>query len=734
MVQLTISPIATEGSINVESWLQQISEKYSLKNIEFLRQAAPLVRVVGTEHAAPNGESCLQQGLTMAEILAELNVDTDTLAAAMLYSSVCYAGLSLEDVTEHLNEKIAKLIKGTQQMEAINILRVENYHSHDPATIDNIRKMLLAMVDDANVVLIKLAERLCLLRNVAIFNDAKKKQMAKETMDIYAPLANRLGIGQIKWQLEDLSFRYLEPQEYKKISTLLNQRRIDREQHVQHMVGELTTLLQEADIHNFNITGRAKHIYSIYRKMNRKKVAIEEIYDISAVRIFVTNINDCYAVLSSVHTRWPHVPKEFDDYIATPKPNGYRSIHTAVIGPENKPVEIQIRTHEMHEAAELGVAAHWIYKEGRRKPSSYEEKISWLRQVMDWQKEIATTQAAKKELQTELFDDRVYVFTPTGDVLDLPKGATPLDFAYQLHSELGHRCRGAKVNKHIVPLTYSLNTGEQVDILTIKHGQPSRDWLNPSLGYLKTPRAKAKVLQWFKRQDYDKNLAEGKLLLEKEQRRLNLKNFDFENVAHKLNYKNSNDCLAAIGRGDLGIQGVVNLIQSQFEPPAAPIEIKPDISKSKISQHLTDIDIHGVGNLLTHIARCCKPVPGDAIVGYVTIGRGVSIHRQDCSNVLHYRNANQERLLDVNWGQQTQKNYAVDLDINAYDRQGLLRDITAFIASENIAVLSINTFTNQEKSTAHIHITIEISDLAYLGKILAHLQQIPNVFEVKRAN
>ncbi len=730
MVQLTISSIEfNQGPINIESWLQQLVAKYPLENLALLRQAATLAQVAGEEAAAPNGESCLHQGLAMAEILAHLEADEETLAAAIVYSSVCFADLSLEDVIEHLSPKIAKLVKGTQQMQAINILRGENYHSHDPATIDNIRKMLLAMVDDVSVVLIKLAERLCILRNVAIFSENKKRQVAQETMDIYAPLANRLGIGQIKWQLEDLSFRYLNPTEYKNISSGLKEKRIEREHYIKQIIAELKQLLTQADVHDYKISGRAKHIYSIYRKMQRKRVPLSEIYDASAVRILVPSIADCYTALSNVHTNWRHISKEFDDYVATPKPNGYRSIHTAVVGPEGKNIEIQIRTYEMHEESELGVAAHWMYKEGRRKISSYEEKIAWLRQVMDWQKEVAKSDAAKQEIQTELFDDRVYIFTPNGDVLDLPKGATPLDFAYQVHSELGHRTRGAKINGHIIPLTYELKTGEQVEILTIKHGHPSRDWLNPHLGYLKTSRAKAKVLQWFKKQDFDKNFAEGQALLEKEQRRMGIKEINIEKLARDLNYKTANDLLAALGRGDVRVSTLINMVQPQIET-----EVKTETHRIKPQESLTDIDIQGVGNLLTHMALCCKPVPGDAIVGYVTIGRGISIHREDCSNIQQRQREHDERIISVNWGSKTQQNYAVDLVVSANDRPGLIRDVTILLANENISIIRMNTVTNRDENTAHITLTIEIGSLAPLSKILARISQLNDVYDVRRAS
>lgn len=725
MVHLTISALDDNKiPLDLESWVSDLSEKYQVKNLPIIRQAARLALLTGSERATPNGESCLHQGLTMAEILAELNLNTETLVAAILFSCVRYAELHLEDVSEQFGKKVVELIRGTIQMEAINILHGENYRAHDNHTIDNIRKMLLAMVADIDVVLIKLAERLCVLRNIAIFGENKKKQVAKETMDVYAPLANRLGIGQIKWQLEDLSFRYLNPEQYKIISTTLNERRIDRENYIRHTTQQLTSLLQEADIHNFKISGRAKHIYSIFRKMQRKKVPIEEIYDISAFRILVSSIADCYATLSCVHTRWQPIPKEFDDYIAKPKSNNYRSIHTAVYGPENKIVEMQIRTFKMHEESELGGAAHWIYKEGA-KPSTYQERIAWLRQVLDWQKEIATTEAAKEDVQTQLLDDRVYVFTPKGEVLDLEKGATVLDFAYQIHSGLGHRCRGAKVNGQIVPLSHKLNTGEQVEILTVKHGGPSRDWLNPHLGYVTSSRSKAKIMQWFRKQDYDKNVVVGREQLEKELKKLNIKNYNLGNVSKKLNYKTPEDLLAALGHGDVGLQVIVNVIQ--------PITAEQKSTfKPKLSETLTEIDVQGIGNLLTHMAMCCKPIPGDPIVGYVTQGRGISIHREDCANIQRLEKAHDEKIVHVNWGSNVKSDYPVDLIIEAKNRTDIVRDITNILATENIPIINLNCQYDLVESIAHITLTIAITSLAPMSKIIARLKQISDVYSVER--
>ncbi len=623
------------GDLNIEGWLQNLALDREVNNITLLREACMLAKFAGEEHFTANGESCLHQGLAMAEILADLNLDDETIAAAIVYSSIQYADLRLEDVIEQLGTAVGKLINGTRQMDAVHALHGKlRQRTHLSTTIDNLRKMLLAMVDDVRVVFIKLAERLCILRNMIIFTGIEKNRVARESMDIYAPLANRLGIGHLKWQLEDLSFRYLEPQEYQKISRGLKESRVDRENYVEKLLFSLRKELDHAQIPKFEVTGRAKHIYSIYRKMQRKKISLQEIYDAIAFRILVPSLDDCYLALGVVHSLWHHLPKEFDDYIMHPKPNDYRSIHTAVEGPENKHIEIQIRTFDMHQEAELGVAAHWVYKEGGGVPQAgYDQKIAWLRRVMDWQKEVTKKETEDKEFYSQLFEDRIYVFTPNGDVIDLPSGATPLDFAYHIHSELGHRCRGAKVNGGIAPLTYSLKSGEKVEILTAKQGHPSRDWLNSNLGYLKTSRAKAKVLYWFRKQDHDRNLVDGHELLDKELKRLGVKDHhSYEDLAHQLKYKSKEDVFVALGRGDLRIHQVLQALQLLTDQSSGRLELILPEGRIK-SEFPTDILIEGVSNMLTHLAKCCKPVPGDNIVGYITLGRGVSIHRNDCPNL-----------------------------------------------------------------------------------------------------
>lgn len=725
--------VKEHGSINIETWLQHFKSKLTNQNLNRIRQTTVFSQLTGENHATPNGLSCFQQGLVMAEILADLNVDTETLIAAMIYSGLRYGDLTIADIKEHFKPDVAKLLQGTIRMDASQYLNAGKTLTSD---VDKFRKMLLAMVDDMRVVLIKLAERVSVLRNMPLYTDEQKQHQAQLAIDIYAPLANRLGIGHLKWELEDLAFRNLEVKRYKEISKSLNSRREQREQHVKKVIELLENMLKEHNIHEFEVSGRAKHIYSIYKKMQRKNVDISEIYDSIAFRVLVPSIEDCYTVLGFVHSNWEHIPQEFDDYVAQPKPNGYQSIHTAIHGPDKVVVEIQVRTFTMHEEAELGVAAHWVYKEGGKAvQSSYEAKIALLRQVMDWQQEVTENEPESKELQQHVFDDRVYVFTPNGDIMDLPTGATPLDFAYHVHSEVGNRTRGAKINGKLVQLSYQLKTGDQVEIVIAKQGTPSRDWLNPHLGYLITGRARAKVHNYFRQLDYDDNVDEGKTIIEREEKRLNLKNINYQHVAEKLHLKNPEEMHAALGRGDIRINTVVNAIAS-LQEKEKPVEEQAEVfeprAKPTTKHHPTEIDILGVGNLLTQIANCCKPIPGDDIVGYVTLGRGISIHRADCPNILHNKRLNSNKLIDVSWGEQTLDRYSVDLIIDAFDRQGLVRDITNLLVQEKVSITSLNTLSNPKDNTAQLKLTIEILGLNPLSKITTRLLQINNVTNVRR--
>lgn len=730
MVKLKDTPyILTDGTINIASWLNAVTAKRNAADAKLIRHACVLSQLAGADKPTASNVSCLQQGLAMAEMLLDLQLDSETIAAAIVYSSVQYAELSIEDVQEHLGQNVAKLIRGVAQMEAMRSM-----HSQHHTQLENVRKMLLAMVDDVRVVLIKLTERVYLLRAATLLNTEEQHKLAQETLNIYAPLANRLGITQIKWELEDLAFRYLHPAIYKNIAKQLHQTRIERESYIQKIVNLLEQYVAEAGIKEFEVTGRAKHIYSIYRKMQRKKVDYSEIYDASAVRVLVPTVEDCYTVLSIVQSQWEQIPHEFDDYIATPKPNGYKSIHTAVIGPEGFNLEVQIRTFQMHQESELGVAAHWKYKEGAQQKSSYEAKIAWLRQVLDWQQELSAAQEIDVS-QSSQFDDRVYVFTPNGDIVDLPQGATPLDFAYYIHSEVGHRCRGAKINGAIVPLTYTLKTGDRVEILTTKQANPSRDWLNPHLGYLKTSRAKAKVHHWFKLLDFEHNLTEGKEILEREIKRLELAKIDLDKIAKELNFKTEDEMLAALGCGDLKLSQILNLAQEQIKPAQPEDNFQPNIVPSRAASHTsknTGIFIQGVGNLLTHSAGCCKPVPGDPIIGWITQGRGVAIHRQDCPNILQINSLHKEKLIEVTWGDQQNQIYPVNIYVYAYDRPGLIRDISTIFANEKMNLIAMSTRIDKTQHEAHINLTVETSGLASLSKVLDKIKQLPNIIEAKR--
>jgi GTP pyrophosphokinase len=725
------SPFLVNGNIDFEQWLHQIGSKGYFQDLDLLRNACHLGQLTGHDHATETGESCLQQGLAMADVLADLEVDQETLAAAILYECVHYAELSLDVVEEQLGHNIARLVKGIEKMNAISNLQVLNKYPQSKHQIDNVRKMLLAMVDDVRVVLIKLAERLCVLRASSPMPEVMRQQIATEVMEIYAPLANRLGIGAIKWEMEDLAFRHLFSDQYKEIAKGLKAKRLERDRFVNLIVEELNEKIKSIGVLHFAVYGRSKHIHSIYRKMQRKNVPLDEIYDATAVRILVDSQTQCYEVLGLVHSLWQQVFAEFDDYIVHPKPNGYQSLHTAVIGPENRVFEVQIRTFQMHDQAEMGVAAHWKYKEGAVKAKeSHERKIDWLREVLAWHREMATHHGVSEAIESEFLEDRVYVFTPDGDVLDLPRGVTPLDFAYHVHSEVGHRCRGAKVNGHIVPLTYALQTGDKVEVLTGKDAKPSRDWINPHLNYLKTSRAKAKVLHWFKLQDYDKNKAEGHEILDKELKSLGIKSDNLHDVASYFNFKRLDDLFAALGRGDLKLGQIlsrlspVDHVEEEVHNIVRP-QTKPPVTGS-------DLRIEGVGNLLTHMARCCQPVPGDQVVGYITLGRGVSVHRQDCANIIHAGEKQKQRFLQVSWGSVTRENYVVNVLIKAFDRTGLLRDITSVLANEKAHVFSLQTQTNKQENTSFISITVEIDGLNSLSRLLSKLGQIPNVLEARR--
>ena len=742
MVQVRAhQPINLDGSINLEAWLDHTLSVDPALDREALKVACDFAREVEQQaNAAQNlwaeGNSSFQTGLEIAEILADLKLDQDSLVAAVIYRAVREGKTTLKVVQEKFGAVVAKLIEGVLRMAAISnsINPRESVVVGSQTQVENLRKMLVAMVDDVRVALIKLAERTCAIRAVKHADDEKRLRVAREVFDIYAPLAHRLGIGHIKWELEDISFRYLEPEQYKQIAKLLHERRLDREQYINDVMKQLRDELSATGI-KADISGRAKHIYSIWRKMQRKGLQFSQIYDVRAVRVLVPEVRDCYTALGIVHTLWRHIPKEFDDYIANPKENGYRSLHTAVIGPDGKVLEVQIRTNAMHEEAELGVCAHWKYKGTDAKGGSdhYEEKMAWLRQVLEWHEELGDIGGLAEQLKVDIEPDRVYVFTPDGHAIDLPKGATPLDFAYRVHTQIGHNCRGAKINGRIVPLTYSLHTGDQVAIITGKNGAPSRDWLNSNLGYVTTSRARAKIVHWFKQQDREQNVAAGKQMLERELARLAMPPVDFNKLAEKCNLKSAEDLYAALGAGDLRLAPTVNQAQQLVEPDRSSeqLELIPRKPSSRPGRH-DDVQILGVGNLLTQMAGCCQPLPGDPIIGYITVGRGVTIHRQDCPTALQLVEREAHRMIQVSWGSTPVQTYPVDILVRAYDRSGLLRDVSQVLLNEKINVLAVNTRSNKEDNTAAMRLTIEIPGLEALGRLLARISQLPNVIETRR--
>ena len=684
---------------------------------------------------------CQTKSLEMVEILSALNLDTDSLCAAFICPLYEYNCISLDYIEEIFSKKIYLLCKGVSQMEAIKALNQSQSSQVSANQIDNVRRMLLAMVEDVRAVVIKLAERLCHLRLVKNSDEETRVLAAKETSNIYAPLANRLGIGQLKWELEDLSFRYLHPNVYKTIAKQLDEKRLDREQYMTDFVANIAEQLKSSGIKGC-VYGRPKHIYSIWKKMQQKSLDFEQLFDVRAVRIVVDELQGCYGALGLVHTSWNHLSKEFDDYVATPKSNGYQSIHTVVIGPEGKTIEIQIRTQQMDDDAELGVAAHWRYKEGNAsgKTSGFDEKVSWLRKILQWQDDVSESGELLDELRSQVFEDRIYVFTPSGDVVDLPSGSTPLDFAYYIHSNVGHSCIGAKVFGRIVPFTHTLRTGDKVEILRSKTLNPSRDWLNPSLKYLHTSRARAKVQHFFRLLDRDKNLAAGKEMLEIAlgKLQLSLAKVDLSVATERFNLTTNDDLFAAIGSGNTRLLQVVHCLQQQDEKSKPEVEIDPQSLIRQPQQTDTQtgdsngITVSGVGNLLTHMAKCCQPVPGDEILGFITQGRGISVHRVDCDQLANSLNQQPEREVEVQWGGSNNKSYQVSINIIGGDRQGLLRDISTIISNERVSIIGIESNTDNAKQSMSMTIKVEIANNEALTRLLAKLKQLDDVTEVKR--
>lgn len=691
-----------------------------------------------------SGEPYVSHCVAVAGILAEMQVTPTIIIAALLHDTVEDTSATTEDIAKNFGDEVAKLVEGVTKL--TNLPRVSRGDQHVDKKIEveeppeelppmaaklkrrdlaneTLRKVFLAMGDDIRVVLIKLADRLHNMRTLGYIPEAKRKRIAQETMDIFAPLANRLGIWQIKWELEDLSFRYIDPDKYREIAENLAERRQDREKMIAKIIGHLHEVLAQHGI-QAEISGRPKHIYSIYKKMAEKGKPFEMVRDLRAVRCIVSDIKECYSALGVIHTTWRPIPQEFDDYVAAPKDNFYQSLHTSVIYDDGKPLEVQIRTVEMHQNAEFGIAAHWRYKERGHRDEMYEQRINWFRAIMEWRQEIEDATEFVDSMKSDVFQDRVYVFTPRGDIIDMPAGSTPIDFAYHVHTEIGNRCRGAKVNGKLVTLDYDLKTGDQVEVLTAKQGGPSRDWLNPSLGLVKTQRARSKIRAWFKKQDREQNLTQGKVMLEKELRRLGMTEFSAETLAKIFDFRAIDEFYVAIGCGDLGLGRIVNRLSEISAPkdqqlfPLSPREARQDTN---------GVSVLGLKGLLTTMARCCNPAPGDEIVGYITRGRGATIHRQDCPNMLRIKD--RERMIKVTWGEPHQV-YPVSVSIKAYDRQGLMNDISQIITNEGVNLVDIDIKVAQ--NLASIVMVLEVSDISQLSRVLSRIENLPNVMEAHR--
>ena len=726
-----------EGEAKTDKGAEKSAEKSSEKGLGLAR--AKLL----------DEKSMTNLSAEIISILMTLNMDLESLMVAFLYPAFEAKALDLDEVEAKFGLSIRKLLLKVKDMEAIRFLQNLNSSKGAEAQVDRVRRMLLSMVDDVRAVVIKLAERIAVIRAAKHADDETKLAIAREIANIYAPLANRLGIGQLKWELEDLAFRFLHNDYYMEIARDLGEKRVERERYIENFVAELRSLLEQNGIKNAEVYGRPKHIYSIWRKMQRKHLPFSELYDVRAVRVIVDKIEDCYAALSIVHSRWSHIEKEFDDYIANPKPNGYQSIHTVVYGDGNKVVEIQFRTKDMHQMAELGVAAHWKYKEGGGLGSGVEQRINWLRKLLAWRDDMVESGALLDEFRKQVFEDRVYVFTPRGEVVDLPTGATPLDFAYQVHTMVGHRCIGAKVDGRIVPYTYKLKTGEQVEIITQKEPNPSRDWINADNGYLKTSRARAKVINWFRKVDYDKNLAAGDDILEREVARHGL-GLNKDQVASflkeklsRFNVKTVSDIYAGIGAGDIKVNQIISFLEERVfkrDSNTKELELQSLISEKTNQQLLTRhanqkgrIVVDGIGTMMTHIAKCCQPIPGDDIIGFITQGRGISIHKASCSQLKGLMKKNPERVVTAQWGDDANANgFTVTIKVVASDYPGLLRDVTTVIANEKINVLGVRSHTDRQKDLSIIDIDMMIVNLPALTRVLGKLNELKQVRSAAR--
>lgn len=712
--------------MKIDDLIHLLPDSWPPTEADYIRRAFAVADQAHAGQKRASGEPYVQHCLQVAAILAELKMHPTVVAAGLLHDTVEDTALTLDDIQRDFGEEVARLVNGVTKLAQLPRVSKEGNTPID-RNVENLRKLMLALNEDLRVIIIKLADRLHNMRTLQFVRPEKQGRIARETLEIFAPLANRLGIWALKSELEDLSFQYLYSDKFREIQGRLAEYRDERERTMAQIIQQVQAAMRKHNL-EVEVSGRPKHIYSIFKKMERKGVGFDEVYDVRAVRILVKDKSLCYAALGIIHSLWRPIPGEFDDYIAAPKHNAYQSLHTAVLYDDGKTLEVQIRTPEMHEGAEYGMAAHWRYKEGGKQKAAYEQRVNMLRSVLE---ELRHTEAGDflAALKSNLFQDRVYAFTPKGDIIDLPAGSTPIDFAYHVHTSVGDRCRGAKVNGRIVSLDYHLEMGDQVEVITAKQGGPSRDWLNSDLGLVKSHRAKQKIRQWFHKQDQAKQITEGQAVLERQLRRLGLEDQNHEALAHRFGFKRAEELYIALATDDLATVDIAAMLfEAEQAESQTVLETLPAHAPREIISS-NEISILGIKGMLTNLARCCRPAPGDAIIGYITRGRGATIHRLDCPNAMRHREQEPERFVKVSWGQ-AQRTYPVAIIVRAYDRDRLVQDVSTIVGDEH---LNMSSFVAKSKnSIATVEATLEITDVQSLLRVLARIEKLPNVIEARR--
>ncbi|RCW43789.1 MULTISPECIES: bifunctional (p)ppGpp synthetase/guanosine-3',5'-bis(diphosphate) 3'-pyrophosphohydrolase [unclassified Halanaerobium] len=713
--------------MELDDLLKRIKNYMDNPDIDFIKKAYNYAAAAHEGQYRVSGEPFVDHPLGVAIILADLELDVVSIVSSMLHDVVEDTEISSDDIADEFGDEVAHLVDGVTKLTRMEFKTKEDQQA------ESLRKMFVAMAEDIRVVLIKLADRLHNMRTLNYLKKEKRIEKSQETLEIYAPLAHRLGMSRIKWELEDLAFRYIQPDMYYELSQKVQANRKQRENDIQQAIDTLKDTLKKQNI-EAEIYGRPKHLYSIYNKMQRKEVEFDEIYDLTAVRVLVENVRECYEVLGVIHEIWKPIPGRFKDYIAMPKSNMYQSLHTTVIGPNGDPLEVQIRTYEMHKTAEYGIAAHWRYKEGKVGDEKFEEKLSWLRRLLEWQKDLQEPQEFMETLKIDLFEDEVFVFTPKGDVVSLPKGGSPVDFAYHIHTEVGHKCVGAKVNGKIVPLEYKLNNGDIVEVLTSKKSNgPSRDWLN----FVQTSKARSKIKQWFKKQRRDEVIQKGRDSFEKELKKHNIslkekkKEKELKRIAKDMGRKEVDDLFEEIGYSNLSPKQIITKLD-EYEPEKdIDKKITPKVkSKSSVDK---GVSVRGMENMLVRMAKCCNPVPGDDITGYITRGRGVSVHRTDCRNLQRLKKSEPERIIEVNWDRGRTESYQVDLRIDAVNKNALLNDITTLIKKEKLNLLSVMARTSKSDNRAVVNLSLELSSIEHMHDIMKKIESISGVLNVNRS-